>query len=123
MPKPEDMVNGIPAGVRYVFGIDPSIGPADLVEPLIDIGFDADGNPYVKVPPLVNTEGATVTVLATEDLNDWSNAEAVEVTVLSGGTLVFPRTAAPAFASVSARRMPKRPAPMIPMRFMPRILP
>jgi hypothetical protein len=96
MPKPEDMVEGIPAGIRYVFGIDPSIGPADLAEPLIDIGFDADGNPYVKVPPLVNTEGATVTVLATEDLNDWSNAEAVEVTVLSGGKLVFPRTAAPA---------------------------
>ena len=96
MPKPEDMVEGIPAGIRYVFGIDPSIGPADLAEPLIDIGFDADGNPYVKVPPLVNTEGATVTVLATEDLNDWSNAEAVEVTVHSDGTLVFPRTAAPA---------------------------
>ena len=77
MPKPEDMVEGIPAGVRYVFGIDPSIGPADLAEPLLDITFDADGKPVVKLPALVNTEGATVTVLATEDLNDWSDAKLV----------------------------------------------
>lgn len=91
MPKPEDMVEGIPAGVRYVFGIDPSIGPADLAEPLLDIGFDTDGNPCVKVPTLVNTEGATVKVLATEDLRDWSDPEETEVTVLSGGTLEFPR--------------------------------
>ena len=95
MPKPEDMVEGIPAGIRYVFGIDPSIGPADLAEPLLDIGFDADGNPCVKVPTLVNTEGVTVTVLATEDLKEWSNAEATEVTVLSDGKLVFPLTTAP----------------------------
>ena len=33
------------AGVRYVFGIDPSIGPADLAGPLIDIAFDAGGRP------------------------------------------------------------------------------
>ena len=52
MPKPEDMVNGIPAGVRYVFGIDPSIGPADLAEPLLDITFDANGKPVVKLPAL-----------------------------------------------------------------------
>ena len=64
MPKPEDMVNGIPAGVRYVFGIDPSIGPADLVEPLLDITFDTNGKPCVKLPPQANTEGVAVTVLA-----------------------------------------------------------
>jgi hypothetical protein len=77
MPKPEDMVEGIPAGVRYVFGIDPSIGPADLAEPLLDITFDANGKPVVKLPALVNTEGATVTVLATEDLGDWSDENLV----------------------------------------------
>ena len=77
MPKPEDMVEGIPAGVRYVFGIDPSIGPADLAEPLLDITFDANGKPVVKLPALVNTDGVTVTVLATEDLADWSDAKLV----------------------------------------------
>ena len=84
MPKPEDMVNGIPAGVRYVFGIDPSIGPADLAEPLLDIKFDADGKPYVKLPPIVNTEDVTVTVLATEDLADWTNAAEYPVDPATG---------------------------------------
>ena len=77
MPKPEDMVNGIPAGVRYVFDIDPSIGPADLTEPLLDIGFDEDGNPSVTIPEPKNNEGATVTVLATKDLGDWSDEKLV----------------------------------------------
>ena len=68
-PEPDELVNGIPAGARYVFGIDPLIGPANLSEPLIDIGFDTNGVPFVKLPALVNDEGATVTVLATGDLS------------------------------------------------------
>ena len=60
--------------MRYVFGIVPDKGPDDLDEPLIDIAVDASGMPYVKLPPLANTEGATVTVLASEDLADWSHA-------------------------------------------------
>ena len=84
MPKPEDMLNGIPAGVRYVFGIAPSIGPADLAEPLIDITFEANGKPVVKLPALVNTDGVTVTVLATEDLADWINAVKYPVDPTSG---------------------------------------
>jgi hypothetical protein len=84
MPKPEDMVEGIPAGVRYVFGIDPSLGPADLTEPLIDIMFNTDGKPYVKLPTIVNTEGATVTVLATEDLADWTRATKYQVDPATG---------------------------------------
>ena len=28
----------------------------------------------MKLPSIVNTDGATVTVLATEDLTDWANA-------------------------------------------------
>ena len=84
MPKPEDVVEGIPAGVRYVFGIDPSIGPDDLTEPLIDIKFDADGKPYVKLPELVNTEDAAVNVLATEDISDWSHATVYPVDPATG---------------------------------------
>ena len=94
MPKPEDMVEGIPAGVRYVFGIDRNKGPADLAEPLIDIGFGTDGKPYVKLPKLVNTEDATVTVLATEDLSDWSNAAEYPVDPATG--LCLPDLGTPA---------------------------
>ena len=50
-----------------------------MAEPLIDVTFDADGTPGVKLPEQKNTEGATVTVLATEDLSDWSQAELVEM--------------------------------------------
>jgi hypothetical protein len=78
-PEPDELVNGIPAGARYVFGIAPQIGPTALSESLIDIKFDADGTPGVKLPEPKNTEGATVTVLATEDLSDWSQAKLIEM--------------------------------------------
>ena len=77
MPKPEDMVNGIPAGVRYVFDIHPDLGPDERLLPWIDIGFDEDGNPSVTIPKPVNTEGAALTVQATEDLADWSDEKLV----------------------------------------------
>ena len=76
-PEPDELVNGIPAGARYVFGIDPQTSPADLAEPLIDIGFDTEGNPSVTIPETVNADGATVTVLTTGDLSDWSHAKLV----------------------------------------------
>jgi len=83
-PEPEDLVNGIPAGVRYVFNIGPAIAPANLAEPLIGIKFDANGKPYVKLPAQVNTEGATVTVLATEDLDDWTHVAEYPVDTATG---------------------------------------
>ena len=33
----------------------------------------------MKLPEQKNTEGVTVTVLATEDLTDWSNAKLIEM--------------------------------------------
>lgn len=82
--KPDADVNGIPVAARYVFGIDPNIGLADFPEPLLDIAFDANGNPYVKLPPLANTEGATVRVLAAEDLTDWSRSAEYPVNPATG---------------------------------------
>jgi len=87
--KPDAVVNGISAGARYVFGIAPALGLADLAEPLIDIGFGVNGKPGVKLPPLVNTEGATVTVLATEDLTDWTHAAEYPVDPTTGICLPF----------------------------------
>jgi hypothetical protein len=46
--------------------------------------FDADGKPCVKLPAQVNTEGVTVTVLATEDLTDWSHAAEYPVDPATG---------------------------------------
>ena len=43
-----------------------------------------DGKPYVKLPTIVNTEGATVTVLATEDLVDWTRATKYQVDPATG---------------------------------------
>ena len=43
--------------------------------------FDANGRPCVKLPPVANAEGATVTVLATETLGDWSQAALVPMAV------------------------------------------
>ena len=60
------------------------LGPADLPEPLIDVKFDANGSPYVKLLPMANTEGVEVTVRATEDLSDWSNATVYPVEPATG---------------------------------------
>ena len=76
---PETVTNGIPVLARYVFDIDPDIGPGDLAEPLIDVTLDADGTPSVKLPEQKNAEGVTVTVLATEDISDWSQANLIEM--------------------------------------------
>ena len=91
MPKPEDMVEGIPVGMRYVFD-----RPEGAFSPFTGISFNEDGDVVVSMLPVVNGEGVTVKVLASDSLTDWSNAEETEATVLSGGTLVFPRTVAPA---------------------------
>ena len=48
-PKPEDVVNGIPLAARYVFDI--YLMDAVLTEkgePVMDIRFDAAGEPYVQ---------------------------------------------------------------------------
>ena len=47
-----------------------------------------DGKPYVKLPAIVNTEGARVTVLATEDLADWEHAVECTVDPATGSYLV-----------------------------------
>ena len=72
-----------------------AFGDAATNAPLMTISFD-DGKPVVTTPSLVRTEGVKVKILSTTDLADWSNPEETEITVQSDGTIVFPRTAAPA---------------------------
>lgn len=79
---PDVVVNGIPLGARYVFGID----SMDAVlsaggEPVCCVKFDENGKPYVKFAEHVNgTDGEVkLWVLATDDLLDWSGAEWIQV--------------------------------------------
>ncbi len=71
------VVNGIPLAARYLFGIVPLSHVTDVDgNPVMDIKFDASGNPYLKFPSLkrANDIGAVFTVIATPDLNDWAIA-------------------------------------------------
>ena len=79
MPKPEDMVEGIPVGVRYVFD-----RPEGVFSPWTGISFTDDGDVVISMLPVVNGEGVTVTVQATEDLTDWDNAAEYPVDSATG---------------------------------------
>ena len=75
---PTFVANGIPVGLRYVYDI-----PADATslyalpgEPFFRIVMDADGNPCVKFRAKRDPHGgveAAETILATEDLTDWTH--------------------------------------------------
>ena len=76
--EPGDVVDGIPAGIRYVYNI-----PADATslyalagEEFFHVVTDAYGNPCVKFrakrDPYEGVE-VTETILATDDLTDWTH--------------------------------------------------
>ena len=77
---PEDtdpcmVTNGVPLVVRYVYGIVPMsrVADADGRQPM-GITF-ADGRPVISFAPFKNNIDFNVyfTILASPDLNDWSN--------------------------------------------------
>ena len=71
---PLTVVNGIPLAARYLFGIVPMNRVTDIDgNPVMNIGFNAAGNPRLKFPSLQNANdiGAVFTVIASPDLNDW----------------------------------------------------
>jgi hypothetical protein len=68
--RPEEMVNGIPAGARYLFDIVPSQSVDTNGMPVCQIFIDPDGSPYLqfaerKYPDQWNT---VFTVIASPDL-------------------------------------------------------
>ena len=74
---PLTVVNGIPLAARYLFDIVPMNRVTDADDnPVMDIKFEAQGNPYLKFPSLkrANDLGAVFTVIATPDLSDWTIA-------------------------------------------------
>ena len=76
---------------RYAFD-HPSGAFAD--PPLLSIAFAADGRPLVLTPPLVNTEGFGLFLLATADAAGISNA--VDIALAPSGTNAIPGEIAPA---------------------------
>ena len=85
--EPGDVVDGIPAGIRYVYNI-----PADATslyalpgEEFFHVVMDAYGNPCVKFRSKRDPyEGVVVaeTVYATDDLADWTNLVPMRYSVL-----------------------------------------
>ena len=69
---------GIVNAVRYAFDIDPAKGADEIGEPILKIVRDADGKPAVRLRNLAEGRSdVAVSVLASEDLNDWSKATVV----------------------------------------------
>ena len=89
---PADVTNGVPYLIRYAFDV-----PTEPFAPITGISFDGEGRVVLTFHELnTSLEGVTLRVLSTTDLTDWSEAEIRELTIESGGTLVFPRTDDPA---------------------------
>ena len=73
--SPDEKYNGIERGVRYAFDIDPAKGPSEIGEPIIKVVFDENGKPAVQSRDLAaGRDDVTFSVLASENLTDWSEA-------------------------------------------------
>ena len=89
--------NGIAKGIRYAFDIAPAFGPDELGEPIIDIGPYQGGDIAVKLRALADgRDDVTYGVLATESLDDWTNATFVPYSDFTNGTLTPAKVEDPA---------------------------
>ena len=70
--------------IRYAFD-----KPSGEFAAITNVYLNAAGRPVVQARVPENTEGVTLKVLSSGDLKDWSKAGWKELTVESGGTLVF----------------------------------
>jgi hypothetical protein len=84
---PDVVVNGIPLGARYVFGIDRMDAVlTDGNEPVFRVEFDENGEPYVQFAEHVygTADEVTLEVLATPDVTDWDDPEVIPVDLDEG---------------------------------------
>ena len=89
--KPSATAKGVANVVRYAFDIDPAKGADEIGEPILTLVSDAEGNPAVKLRNLAEGRGdVAVSVLASEDLSDWSKATVVPMEEFSAEGLWTP---------------------------------
>lgn len=76
--EPEQKHNGIAKGIRYAFDITPEKGPDEIGDSVIRVVQDSDGHPVIQARALAEgRDDVEFGVLATENLNDWSEATLV----------------------------------------------
>ena len=78
--EPDDTAtNGIPNIVRYAFDIGPEKGPAEMGDPILQVVFDANGNPAVLSRDLATgRDDIAFDILATENLSNWNSPVPME---------------------------------------------
>ena len=70
---PAEKTGGVENAFRYAFGI-----PSEPFSPILSVSMDASGRPVLAFPPVLNTNGVTLTLLSTTNLTDWSSAAVSE---------------------------------------------
>lgn len=100
---PAEKTGGVENAFRYAFGI-----PSEPFSPILSVSLDASGRPALAFPPVVNTNGVTLTLLSTTNLTDWTSAAVSErPLVLDGdGTMHPDDSGAVRFYRLKARVSP-----------------
>ena len=80
---PEEVTGGVENAFRYVFDV-----PAAPFAPIQSVSVDASGHPVVSLPPIVNTDGVTLTIQSTDRLTNWSPS-AVSERPVTGATMTL----------------------------------
>ena len=86
----KDLNKGCGASSDYIYLIRYAFDkPSGEFAAITNVYMNAAGRPVVQARVPENTEGVTLKVLSSGDLQDWSKAGWKVLTVESGGTLVF----------------------------------
>ena len=70
---PAEKTGGVENAFRYAFGI-----PSEPFSPILSVSLDASGRPVLSFPPVLNTNGVTLSLLSTTNLTDWSSSAVSE---------------------------------------------
>lgn len=76
---PADATDGVPNAFRYVFG-----KPTGPLSPVSSVVHDGTAGAVLALPAIANPEGATLKILSTTNIADWSSAAAEERTLAVG---------------------------------------
>ena len=80
---PGEITGGVENAFRYVFGV-----PAASFAPIRSVSVNPAGQSVLKLSPIVNTDGVTLTIQSTDSLTNWSPS-AVSERPVTGATMTF----------------------------------